>query len=93
RMSGTSYGAVVLHVSPESAMGGPLAIVENGDIIELDVPNRKINLMLPDEEIQRRLAIWKPPKPQYDRGYEKLYLDHVLQAHEGADFDFLHATS
>ncbi len=93
RMSGTSYGTVVLHISPESAVGGPLAIVQNGDLIELDIPNRKINLLVSDEEINRRLAAWKPPKPPYDRGYEKLYLDHVLQAHEGVDFDFLRATN
>jgi len=89
RMSGTSYGTIVLHVSPESAVGGPLAIVQNGDLIELDVPHRKLNLLVPDEEIQRRLAAWKPPASPYRRGYVKMYLEHVLQADEGCDFDYL----
>src|SRR5271169_5296753 len=89
RMSGTSYGAVVLHVSPESAIGGPLAIVKNGDLIELDVPNRKLNLLVPDDEIKRRLDAWEPRPPVATRGYAKLYIDHVNQAHDGADFDFL----
>ncbi len=92
RMSGTSYGTVVLHISPESAAGGPLAIVENGDRIELDVENRRIDLRIPDEEIQRRLAAWKPREAHYDRGYGKLFLDHILQADEGCDFSFLKKT-
>jgi dihydroxy-acid dehydratase len=91
RMSGTSYGTIVLHVTPESAVGGPLAIVQTGDLIELDVPNRKLNLLVPDEEIQRRLAAWKPPLFPYKRGYVKMYLEHVLQADEGCDFDYLQA--
>lgn len=91
RMSGTSYGTIVLHVTPESAVGGPLAIVQTGDLIELDVPNRKLNLLVPDEEIQRRLAAWKPPQLPYQRGYVKMYLEHVLQADEGCDFDYLQA--
>ncbi|HWP48105.1 MAG TPA: IlvD/Edd family dehydratase [Candidatus Limnocylindrales bacterium] len=91
RMSGTSYGTIVLHVTPESAAGGPLAIVQTGDLIELDVPNRKLNLLVPDEEIQRRLAAWKPPLSPYKRGYVKMYLEHVLQADEGCDFDYLQA--
>jgi len=89
RMSGTSYGTVVLHVSPEAAIGGPLALVEHGDEIELDVPNRRLTLRVPDEELAKRRAKWTPRPPQYTRGYGRLFLDHVLQAHEGADFDFL----
>lgn len=89
RMSGTSYGTVVLHVSPEAAVGGPLAIVENGDEIELDVENRKINILISDEELQARLAAWKPRTRHYDRGYGRLYIDHTLQADQGCDFDFL----
>jgi L-arabonate dehydrase len=89
RMSGTSYGTVVLHVSPEAAVGGPLAIVENGDLIELDVAERKLNLLVPQEEIDRRLRAWEPPVRHYDRGYGRLFVDHITQAHEGCDFDFL----
>ncbi|MBI1788341.1 MAG: dihydroxy-acid dehydratase [Acidobacteria bacterium] len=89
RMSGTSYGTVVLHVSPEAAVGGPLAIVQNGDLIELDVPNRKLNLLIGPEEIQRRLAAWEPPVRHYDRGYGRLFLEHIQQADQGCDFDFL----
>ena len=89
RMSGTAYGTVVLHISPESAVGGPLAIVKNGDTIELDVPARRLELLVPDAEIKQRLAAWRPPKPHYLRGYGKMFLDHILQAHEGCDFDFL----
>ncbi len=89
RMSGTSYGTVVLHISPESAIGGPLAIVQNGDLIELNVEQRKISLLLPAEEISKRLRLWKAREPHYDRGYGRLYLDTVLQAEEGCDFRFL----
>jgi L-arabonate dehydrase len=89
RMSGTSYGAVVLHVDPEAAVGGTLAFVQNGDLIELDVPERKLELRVSEEELNRRRAGWSPPKPQYVRGYGRLFLDHVTQAHEGCDFDFL----
>jgi dihydroxy-acid dehydratase len=89
RMSGTSYGTVVLHVSPEAAVGGPLALVRDGDEIELDVPNRRLTLRVPDEELARRRAAWTPRPPHYERGYGRLFLDHVLQAHQGADFDFL----
>ena len=90
RMSGTSFGTVVLHVAPESAVGGPLAAVRDGDIIELDVPNRRLELLVPAAEIERRLREeWQRPPPAYRRGYGKLFLDHVLQAPEGCDFDFL----
>jgi len=89
RMSGTAYGTVVLHTAPEAAAGGPLAIVKNGDIIELDVPNRRIHLHISDEELQARLKAWTPPAPPLSSGYWKLYVDHVLQADEGADLDFL----
>jgi L-arabonate dehydrase len=89
RMSGTSYGTVVLHIAPESALGGPLAIVQNGDMIRLDTANRKLDLLVSDEEIERRLAAWEKPVRHYDRGYGKLFLDHILQANEGCDFDFL----
>ena len=89
RMSGTSYGTVVLHVSPEAEVGGPLALVRDGDEIELDVPRRRLTLRVPDAEIARRRAQWAPRPPHYTRGYGRLFLDHVLQAHEGVDFDFL----
>lgn len=89
RMSGTAYGTVVLHVAPESAVGGPLAIVQNGDTIELDVPGRTLELQVPDAEIKRRLAAWSPPAPHFVRGYGKMFLEHILQAHEGCDFDYL----
>ena len=90
RMSGTSFGADVLHVSPESAIGGPLAAVQTGDEIELNVEERRLTLLVDDEEIQRRLAARKPQAPHYKRGYGKLFLDNVTQAHEGCDFRFLH---
>jgi dihydroxy-acid dehydratase len=89
RMSGTAYGTVVLHVSPESAVGGPLALVRDGDMIELDVEARRIDLCVTDEELSRRRAAWKPPAPLASGGYQRLYIDHVLQAHQGADLDFL----
>jgi dihydroxy-acid dehydratase len=89
RMSGTSYGTVVLHVAPESAVGGPLALVRDGDEIELDVPRRTLKLLVSDEELVRRRAAWTPRAPHYARGYGRLFLDHVLQANEGCDFDFL----
>ena len=93
RMSGTAYGTVVLHAAPEAADGGPLALVENGDEIELDVPARRLLLHVPDEELARRRARWRPPSPHSDRGYLRLYLDHVLQADTGADLDFLVGSS
>ncbi len=89
RMSGTAYGTVVLHAAPEAAAGGPLALVKNGDIIELDVARRKLHLHVAEEELARRRARWKAPKPPMNRGYWKLYIDHVLQADQGADLDFL----
>jgi len=89
RMSGTAYGTVVLHTAPEAAAGGPLAVVRNGDIIELDVPKRRLHLEVSDEELARRRTEWKPPQPKLTSGYWKLYIDHVLQADEGVDLDFL----
>jgi dihydroxy-acid dehydratase len=89
RMSGTSYGACVLHVAPESAIGGPLAFVEDGDIIELDVPSRQLTLHVADSELERRREAWRPPAPKYARGYGALYLRHMTQANEGCDFDIL----
>jgi len=89
RMSGTAYGTVVLHVAPEAAAGGALALVENGDLIELDVEARRLHLNVSDEELNRRRAKWRPPQSPYDRGYYKLYIDHVMQADKGADLDFL----
>ena len=89
RMSGTAYGTVVLHTAPEAAAGGPLALVQNGDMIELDVPNRRLHLHVSDEELARRQALWTAPAPAMASGYWKLYIDHVLQADEGADLDFL----
>ena len=89
RMSGTSYGACVLHVSPESHIGGPLALVRDGDLIELDVPNRKLELKVSDTELAARRAAWVTPPPHYTRGFGVLYLKHIKQANEGCDFDFL----
>jgi dihydroxy-acid dehydratase len=88
-MSGTSYGTVVLHVAPESAVGGPLALVRDGDPIQLDVPRRRLDLLVDEAELGRRRAAWTPPRPPFTRGYGRLFLDHVLQANEGCDFDFL----
>ncbi|MGE0103009.1 MAG: IlvD/Edd family dehydratase [Blastocatellales bacterium] len=93
RMSGTAYGTVVLHVAPEAAAGGTLALVENGDWIELDVEARKLHLDVTDEELERRRAGWRAPESPYNRGYYKLYIDHVLQADRGADLDFLTGSS
>ena len=89
RMSGTAYGTVVLHVSPESAIGGNLALVKNGDMIELDVRNRRIHLEVSDEELAERKKNWVPPEIVFERGYVNLYVKHVLQADQGADLDFL----
>ncbi len=90
RMSGTSYGTCVLHVSPESAIGGPLALLQDGDEITLNIPARQFSVNLTDAELEARRAAWSPPAPHYTRGYGKLYLDHVTQAEHGCDFDFLH---
>ena len=89
RMSGTAFGTIVLHVAPEAAVGGPLALVRSGDEIELDVPGRGLNLIVSEEELSRRRAAWRPPEPGYKRGYGRLFLEHVLQAPQGLDFDFL----
>jgi dihydroxy-acid dehydratase len=89
RMSGTAYGTVVLHVAPEAAAGGTLALVQNGDMIDLDVSERRLHLDVSEAEIERRRAVWHPPTPPADRGYYKLYYDHVMQADRGADLDFL----
>jgi len=89
RMSGTAYGTVVLHTAPEAAAGGPLALVQNGDLITLDVAARKLHLHVEDEELARRRQLWVAPAPAMTSGYWKLYIDHVMQADEGADLDFL----
>jgi len=91
RMSGTSYGACVLHVAPESWIGGPLALVEDGDSIELDVPARTLTLHVTEAELARRRAAWQPPAPRYTRGYGALFAQHITQANDGCDFDFLEA--
>jgi dihydroxy-acid dehydratase len=89
RMSGTSFGTVVLHISPEAAAGGPLAFVRDGDLIQLDVAARRLELLVDAAELERRRTGWRPPASPHLRGYPRLYIDHVLQAHEGCDFDFL----
>lgn len=89
RMSGTSYGTCVLHVSPESWIGGPLALIRTGDIIELDVERRELNVMISDEELNMRRASWRPKIKKFPRGYGQLFSQHVQQAHDGCDFDFL----
>jgi L-arabonate dehydrase len=89
RMSGTAYGTVVLHVSPEAAAGGTLALVQTGDLVELDVAARRLDLAVPDEELARRRSAWRPPPIPMQRGYYRLYVEHVLQADRGADLDFL----
>ena len=89
RMSGTAFGTVVLHTAPEAAAGGTLALVQDGDMIALDVGQRRLELEVPEDELARRRARWSPPEPSMDRGYCRLYVDHVLQADRGVDFDFL----
>lgn len=91
RMSGTSYGTCVLHVAPESYVGGPLAFVQDGDLIELNVASRSLQMHVSEDELATRRALWRPPAPHYERGFGALYAAHVTQAHEGCDFDFLHA--
>src|SRR5690606_27389378 len=89
RMSGTSFGTVLLHVTPEAAAGGVLAIVQTGDLIKLDVPNRSLELLVDRETIAERMSRWTPPKPKHSRGYPLLYQRSILQADEGCDFDFM----
>jgi dihydroxyacid dehydratase/phosphogluconate dehydratase len=89
RMSGTAYGTIVLHVSPEAAVGGALALVKNGDRIRLSVKERRIDLLVSEDELRKRKSVWKAPVTAPLRGYAKLYMDHVLQAEDGCDFDFL----
>ncbi|MFN3526494.1 MAG: dihydroxy-acid dehydratase, partial [Paracoccus sp. (in: a-proteobacteria)] len=89
RMSGTSYGACVLHVAPEAYIGGPLALLKTGDIVRLDLPARRLDMLVPEAEIAERRAAWTPPKPHYERGYGWMFSQHVTQADKGCDFDFL----
>ena len=89
RMSGTSYGACILHVAPESFIGGPLALVRTGDMIAVDVPARTIELLVDETEVQQRKSNWQRPKPRYERGYGWMFSQHILQADKGCDFDFL----
>jgi dihydroxy-acid dehydratase len=89
RMSGTSFGACILHVAPEAYIGGPLALLKTGDIVEIDVPNRKLHMQVSDEELAERRAAWTAPAPRYERGYGKMFSQHVEQADKGCDFDFL----
>lgn len=89
RMSGTSFGACILHTAPEAYVGGPLALIRDGDIIELDVPQRTLNVKIADEEMERRRAEWVPPPPRYERGYGWMFSKHIEQADKGCDFDFL----
>jgi dihydroxy-acid dehydratase len=89
RMSGTSYGACVLHVAPESFVGGPLAFVQTGDLITLDVAARQLSLDVSERTLVHRRERWQPPAPKFERGYGTLYSEHITQANEGCDFDFL----
>jgi dihydroxy-acid dehydratase len=93
RMSGTSYGACVLHVAPESFVGGPLALVKTGDLIELDVPGRRLELQVSEDELERRRVAWTAPKPKFQRGYGAIFSQHITQANEGCDFRFLEGTA
>jgi len=92
-MSGTSYGTCILHVAPEAFVGGPLALVRNGDLIELNVEKRELNLKVPADELAKRKAAWKRPPPRYERSYGAIFSRHVTQANEGCDFDFLEGTA
>ena len=89
RMSGTSYGACILHAAPEAHVGGPLALLKTGDIVRLSIPDRRIDMLVSDEELEKRRAEWTPPKPKYGRGYGWMFAKHILQANEGCDFDYL----
>jgi dihydroxy-acid dehydratase len=89
RMSGTSYGACVLHISPEAYVGGPLALIQTGDMITVDVPNRTIRVEISDEEMAKRRAAWQTPERKFERGYGWMFSQHIQQANEGCDFDFL----
>jgi dihydroxy-acid dehydratase len=89
-MSGTAYGTCVLHVAPESFVGGPLALVQTGDVVALDVPGRRLDLEVAEDELARRRSLWVPRERAATRGYERLFADHVTQADAGCDFDFLH---
>ena len=89
RMSGTSYGACILHVAPEAYVGGPLALVQTGDIISVDVPNRRLDMVVSNEVLAERKAAWAQPEPRYQRGYGWVFSKHIEQADKGCDFDFL----
>ena len=93
RMSGTHYGSCVVHVSPEAAVGGPLALVQTGDMIAFDLEARTLNVEISDQELQRRRASWQAPARIYQRGFTRLYIEHATQAHLGCDFDFLMGTA
>jgi dihydroxy-acid dehydratase len=93
RMSGTSYGCCVLHVAPESFVGGALALVRSGDLIELNVPARRLGLKVSEDELARRRAAWRRPQPKYQRGFGALFQDNISQANEGCDFRFLEGTA
>lgn len=92
RMSGTSYGTCILHVAPESWIGGPLALVRTGDIVRLDVPGRRLTLEISEDEMAARRDAWTPRAPRFSRGYGSLFSQHVTQANLGCDFDFLEGT-
>jgi dihydroxy-acid dehydratase len=89
RISGTTFGTIVCHVAPEAAVGGPIGLMRTGDMVELDIESGRLDLDVPADELARRRAAFSPPEPQYSRGYGRVFLEHVLQAPEGADFDFL----
>jgi len=93
RMSGTAFGCCVLHVAPESFIGGPLAFVRNGDQIELDIERRRLQLLIDDAEMMKRKRAWKAPARKFERGYGALFSQHIKQANEGCDFDFLEGTA